>query len=175
MIELLILYVLLKRDYTMYAIQKRIDEFFAPFTKPSFGALKPALRRLEEKNCLTSRKLMSDGGKLSIFYEITKNGTSELKRLILEDLSDNPLQFLSNARIKLSCAECLDSEERKRLFFAIKSRAMQFRNGAQNIINNEYLATNFYQKIIIDNAICEFSNFITVIEGLEKDNARNCQ
>lgn len=174
MIELLILYVLLKRDYTMYAIQKRIDEFFAPFTKPSFGALKPALRRLEEKNCLTSRKLMSDGGKLSIFYEITKNGTNELKRLILEDLSDNPLQFLSNARIKLSCSECLDYEERKRLFFAIKSRAMQFKNEAQDIINNEYLSTNFYQKIIIDNAICEFSNFITVIEGLEKDNARNC-
>lgn len=175
MIELLILYVLLKRDYTMYAIQKRIDELFAPFTKPSFGALKPALRRLEGKNCLTARKLMSEGGKLSIFYEITKNGANELKRLILEDLSDNPLQFLSNARIKLSCAECLDSEERKRLFFAIKSRAMQFKNEAQNIISNEYLATNFYQKIIIDNVICEFSNFITVIEGLEKDNARNCQ
>lgn len=174
MIELLILYVLLKRDYTMYAIQKRIDEFFAPFTKPSFGALKPALRRLEEKNCLTSRKLMSEGGKLSIFYEITKNGTNELKRLILEDLSDNPSQFLSNARIKLSCAECLDLEEKQRLFFAIKSKAMQFKNEAQNIINNEYLATNFYQKIIMDNTICEFSNFITVIEGLEKDNASSC-
>ena len=74
MIELLILYVILKRDYTMYAIQKRIEDNFAPFAKPSFGALKPALRRLEEKECLTSRKMMSDGGKLSVYYEITKNG-----------------------------------------------------------------------------------------------------
>ena len=49
MIELLILYVILKRDYTMYSIQKRIEDNFAPFTKPSFGALKPALRRLEIK------------------------------------------------------------------------------------------------------------------------------
>lgn len=173
MIELLILYVLLKRDFTMYAIQKRIDENFAPFTKPSFGALKPALRRLEEKKCLTSRKLMSDGGKLSVYYEISKDGISELKRLMLEDLSDNPLQFLSNARAKLCCAACLNTDERKRLFFLIKSRAMQFKVASQNVLNDEYNHINFYQKVVIDNAMCEFSNFITLIEGLEKDNARN--
>lgn len=173
MIELLILYVLLKRDFTMYAIQKRINENFAPFTKPSFGALKPALRRLEEKKCLTSRKLMSDGGKLSVYYEISKDGISELKRLMLEDLSDNPLQFLSNARAKLCCADCLNSDERKRLFFLIKSRAMQFKVASQNVLNDEYNHINFYQKVVIDNAMCEFSNFITLIEGLEKDNARN--
>ena len=164
MIELLILYVLLKRDLTMYAIQKRIEDNFAPFTKPS----------LEEKQCLTSRKSMSEGGKLSVYYEISKQGISELKRLILEDLSDNPLQFLSNARVKLSCADCLDSSERKRLFFSTKSRAMQFKLAAQNILNDEYSHINFYQKIVLDNALCEFSNFIVIIEGLEKDNASNC-
>lgn len=173
MIELLILYVLLKRDFTMYSIQKRIDENFAPFTKPSFGALKPALRRLEEKECLTSRKTMSDGGKLSVYYEISRNGIAELKRLILEDLSDNPLQFLSNARAKLCCADCLNTDERKRLFFSIKSRAMQFKTLSQNVLNDEYNHINFYQKVVIDNALCEFSNLITLVEGLEKDNAGN--
>lgn len=173
MIELLILYVILKRDYTMYAIQKRIEDNFAPYTKPSFGALKPALRRLEEKECLTSRKIMSDGGKLSVYYEITSKGLNELKRLILEDMSDNPLQFSSNSRIKLSCSDCLNAEERKRLYFTIKSRAMQFKCQAQNILNNEYNQINFYQKIILDNTICELSNYITIIEGLEKDNAGN--
>ena len=173
MIDLLILYSILNRDYTMYGIQQRIKDNFAPFTSPSFGALKPALRRLEGKECLTSRKLMSDGGKLSVFYEITRNGIDELKRLILEDLSENPLQFLSNSRIKLACAECLDNDERKRLFFAVKSKALQFKNSAENILNNEYNKINFYQKIILDNTVCEYSNFITIIEGLEKDNARN--
>ena len=171
MIELLILYVLLKRDFTMYSIQKRIDENFAPFTKPSFGALKPALRRLEEKECLTSRKTMSDGGKLSVYYEISRNGITELKRLILEDLSDNPLQFLSNARAKLCCADCLNSDERKRLFFSVKSRAMQFKTLSQNVLNDEYNHINFYQKVVIDNALCEFSNLINLVEGLETDNA----
>lgn len=173
MIELLILYVLLKRNFTMYSIQKRIDENFAPFTKPSFGALKPALRRLEEKECLTSRKTMSDGGKLSVYYEISRNGIAELKRLILEDLSDNPLQFLSNARAKLCCADCLNTDERKRLFFSVKSRAMQFKTLSQNVLNDDYNHINFYQKVVIDNALCEFSNLITLVEGLEKDNAGN--
>lgn len=175
MIELLILYVILKRDYTMYSIQKRIEDYFAPYTKPSFGALKPALRRLEEKDCLKTRKMMSSGGKLSVFYEITKNGINELKRLLLENLSENPLQFLSDARIKLCMSDCLDSEERKRLFYSVKMRALQFKNSAQNIQNDEYKQINFYQKIILDNTVCEYSNFITVIEGLEKDNARNSQ
>ena len=157
----------------MYAVQKRIDENFAPFTKPSFGALKPALRRLEEKECLTSRKMMSNGGKLSVYYQISRNGISELKRLLLEDLSDNPLQFLSNARAKLCCADALNSDERKRLFFSVKSRAMMFKTASQNVLNDEYNHINFYQKVVIDNAMCEFSNLITLVEGLEKDNARN--
>ena len=173
MIELLILYVLLKRDFTMYAIQKHIVENFAPFTKPSFGAIKPALKRLESNGFLTSRKMMSDGGKLSVFYSISKQGKDELKRLLLEDLSENPVQFLSNARIKLACAEYLTPAEREKMFFNIKSLAMEHKCAAENMLDDEYNQYNFYQKIILDNALCEFKNFIAIIEGLEKDNARN--
>ncbi len=174
MIEVLILYVLLKRDLTMYSIQKRIDENFAPYAKPSFGALNPALRRLTEKKCITSRQSMSLGGKLSVYYEISKTGVSELKRLLLEEFSDNPQRFFANAGIRLCCADCLDSSERKRLFFSVKSSAMKFKAAAQNILNDEYGHINFYQKIILDNTVCEYTNFITIVEGLEKDNAGNC-
>ena len=157
----------------MYSIQKRILDNFAPFAYPSFGTLKPALQRLEEKECLTSRKMMSDGGKLSVYYEITRTGINELKRLLLEDYSDNPTSFLSYARIKLSCADCLSKEERERLFFSTKSKALQFKNFTENALKDEYKQITFYQKIIYDNTACEYNNFISIIEGLEKDNARN--
>ena len=173
MIELLILYIVIKRDFTMYAIQKGIESEFAPFTRPSFGALKPALRRLEFNGFISTRKMMSDGGKLSVYYSITKSGEKELKRLILEKLSDNPLQFAANARIKLSMAECLDKAERKELFFGIKSLAMSFKTAAESILNDEYTKKNFYQKIILDNTVCEYKNLITITEGFEKDNERN--
>ncbi len=173
MTELLILYVLLRRDLTMYAVQKHIEDIFSPYTKPSFGALNPALKRLVEKGYLSARKMMSEGGKLSVYYSITKQGQNELNRLLLEDMSDNPLQFYSNARIKIGCADVLSVEEKKRLFFSVKARAMKFKTEAQNILNDEYKHTNFYQKIVLDNTVCDFSNFITIVEGLEKDNAGN--
>ena len=157
----------------MYGIQKGIESEFGVYTRPSFGALKPALRRLEFNDFLSTRKMMSDGGKLSVYYIATKKGLNELKRLALEKLSDNPVQFISNAKIKLACAEFLNYEERKELFFDIKSLAMNFKICAENILNDEYTNKNFYQKILLDNTVCEYSNLITIIEGFEKDNERN--
>ncbi len=169
MIELLILNALQKRELTMYAISKNILENFAAFTKPSFGALKPALRRLERDGFLSLRKTMSDGGKLSVFYTITQGGREELVRLLLEPLSENPLQFLSNARIKLSCAHALTPDEKKKLFVNAKSLANLHKTAAETALDNEYNPLDFYQKIILDNAICEYKNFMHLIEGLEKD------
>lgn len=173
MIELLILYIILNREFTMYGIQKGIENEFSPYTRPSFGALKPALRRLEFNGFISTRKMMSDGGKLSVYYSITKSGEKELKRLISEKLSDNPLQFAANARIKLCLAELLDKEAKKNLFFEIKSLAMKFKTDAEKILNDEYTKKSFYQKIILDNTMCEYNNLITIIEGFEKDNERN--
>ena len=108
MIELLILYTLLRRDFTMYAIHKQIVEKFGGFTNPSFGAIKPALLRLEKKSDLTTTKIMSEGGRPAIFYSITKTGEKTLKQLLLNPLSKNPLQFFSDARIKLMCLDILN-------------------------------------------------------------------
>ena len=175
MIELLILDALTKRDFTMYAIQKYIETFYGSFTKPGFGSIKPALNRLEERGCLTSRKIMSDGGKLSGFYTITPQGKNELNKFLLEDMSENPVQFMSDARIKLSLAAHLSQDERKVMFLNLKTKTLKHKNKAESIFQDEYNPLTFYQKIVLDNAICEYSNFITIIEGLEKDNARNSQ
>ncbi len=173
MIDLLILYVLLKHDLTMYAIHKRIQEKFLAYTTPSFGALKPALVRLEKNGCITSAKIMSDGGKLSVFYSITKEGLKELKKLLLKPFSTNPLQFLSDARVKISCAGFLDKEDCIDLFMEIKSNALVHKVNAEKILSDEYTPLDFYQRVVLDNTICEYKNFISMIEGLEKDNARN--
>lgn len=174
MIELLILYVLTRREFTMYGISKEIESKFAAYTSPSFGALKPALRRLEYNGFLTSRKMMSDGGKLSVYYAMTKLGEKELRRLILEELSENPVQFITNAKIKLSCASLLSKEERKELFLSLKTLSLDVKNKADKILTDEYTDKDFYQRILLDNTIVEYSNLITIIEGFEKDNERNC-
>ena len=163
----MILFVLLKHDLTMYAIAKRIKENFLAYTNPSFGALKPALVRLEKQGCITASKIMSDGGKLSVYYSVTKEGIKELKKLMLKSFSQNPLQFMSDARIRL------DSDEAEEVFFDIKTSALLHKANAEKIMADEYTSKSFEQKIVLDNAICEYNNFITMIEGLEKSNARN--
>lgn len=171
MIDLLILFLLLKHDLTMYSIQKRIKDKFGAYTAPSFGAIKPALIRLEKKSCITSSKIMSDGGKPSIYYSITKDGIKELKRLLLLPFSSNPLQFLSDARIKLSCASFLDSVDKAQMYLGIRACAMLHKVNAEKILADEYTPLDSYQTIVLDNTICEYKNFISLVDGLEKDNA----
>lgn len=173
MTELMILFVLLKRDLTMYSIRKHIQEIFLAFTNPSFGAIKPALVRLEKSNRIKSSKIMSDGGKLSVFYSITQEGMRELKDLLLKPFSVNPLQFVSEAKIRICCASFLDKNEIENLFEEIKSNAVLHRMNAEKIIENEFTNIDFYQRIVLDNTICEYKNLISMIEGLEKNNARN--
>ena len=173
MIEIMILYILLKHDLTMYAIHKRIQENFLAFTNPSFGAVKPALVRLEKQKFISSSKIMSDGGKLSVYYSITKEGVKELRNLLLKPLSQNPLQFLSDARIKLSCISFLEGLDSHDVFVDIKSNALLHKNNAEHILSDEYTPLTFQQRIVLDNAICEYKNFMSLVEGLEKSNASN--
>ena len=49
MIDLMILYILLTHDLTMYSIQKRIQENFRAYTNPSFGALKTGTCQVRKK------------------------------------------------------------------------------------------------------------------------------
>lgn len=172
MIELLILYVLSEKELTMYAVLKHIIDNFGAYTQPSFGAIKPALTRLEKEGLIRSRKAMSDGGKLSGFYSITKEGREELKNLILEKVSNNPLQFPSTAGIKISCASYLAKDEREKLFFELKSKAQEHKHSAEKTFNNQK-SLSFYQRIILDNTIVEYKNLITLIENLEKENQKN--
>ena len=171
MIELLVLYVLSDREMTMYAILKHILDNFGAFTKPSFGAIKPALIRLEKENFIRSRKAISDGGKLSGFYSITPEGREELKKLLLEKVSDNPLQFNSTAGIKLSCSSYLANDERQTLFSNLKTKAQEHKFSAENTLNNQK-SLSFYQRILLDHSIVEYKNLITLIENLEKENTK---
>lgn len=170
MIELLILYTLIDKEHTMYGISTFIDENFGAYTKPSFGAISPALKRLEKAGFIRTRKTMSDGGKLSVFYSDTQSGLEELKRLILQPVSQNPLQFFSTAGVKISCAGFLAQDERAKLFLNLKSCALKHKNAATKSLEGNKNSVGFYQRIMLDNSVCEYNNFIRTIEALEKEN-----
>lgn len=168
MLELLILYILQRRDFTMYAIHKHIIEKFGTYTTPSFGALKPALLRLEKQFCVTATKIMSEGGRLSVLYSLTKTGEKTMKKLLLEVMSKNPIQFYSDAMIKLMCSDCLNDDEKGELFNEITTKALLHKIKAQKILDSEYIETTAFQNLILNNTVKTLEEIVSLVEGLNK-------
>lgn len=166
MIELLILYELNKKVLTMYGISKEIRVEFSVLTTPSFGTIKPALTRLEKFGYIKTQKTMSSGGRPSTYYSISKEGKEELKKLVLSEPLENPIQFLPTARVKLACAEVLDKQEQLELFRTLKMKAESVAIDINKLLNENNLI--FYQKMVFDNLICEYNNFISLLEGFER-------
>lgn len=166
MIDILILYTLQEGVHTMYGIRKAITDEFSSFTLPSYGTIKPALRRLEESGFISSRKSMSKGGRPSVYYSITQAGKIGFKGFILAQIQDNPVQFLNNSRIKLYCAKVLDTDELKTLVSILKTKAENIYYETKKLteINNE----DFYKRIVYDNLNLEYKNFISLLEGIER-------
>lgn len=165
MIELLILFELNKTVLTMYGVSKEIRGDFSMLTTPSYGTIKPALRRLENGGFVKTQKTISEGGRPSTYYSITKDGIGELKRLIMEEPLENPIQFLPMARVKLACADMLDKDEQVHVLHLLKAKAESIIIDTQNIMAFKDLS--FYPKMVFDNLICEYKNFISLLEGFE--------
>lgn len=163
MIELLILHELNKKVLTMYGISKEIRLEFSVLTTPSYGTIKPALTRLEKAGFIKTQKTMSNGGRPSTYYSITSYGKDELKRLILLPPLENPIQFLPNARVKLFCADILEKEDQLELFKILKLKSECILLDTKNML--EARNSDFYPKMVFDNLVCEYKNFISLLEG----------
>ena len=167
MIELLILSQLnTKKVLTMYGIYKEIHLKFSVLTTPSFGTIKPALKRLEKNFFIKSQKNMSSGGRPSVYYTITPEGKEELIRLILEEPAENPIHFLPLARIKLVCSEILSSDEQIKLCNILKDKSEIIYYELKNLISQNNITFN--SKIVFNNLISEYKNFTDLLEGLKK-------
>ena len=170
MIELLILFELANKVLTMYGISKGILSTFAVLTTPSFGTIKPALNRLVENGFIKGQKTMSEGGRPSVYYSITDAGKEELKRLIMEPPLENPVHFLTAARIKLACSDFLTTSEQKELIKQLKMKTEILLVDTKNMLaQNDF---SLCPSLVFNNLKNEYQNFLTLLEGVQ--NAGNC-
>ena len=166
MIELLILNELTKKVLTMYGISKEIHASFSVLTTPSFGTIKPALTRLQKSGFVKSQKTMSKGGRPSVYYSITNEGREELTRLLLSNPSENPITFLTTARVRIACADFLNKNEQLQLFKLLKLKSETVMLDTKNLIDSR--ENDFYTKMVYDNIACEYKNFVSLLEGFER-------
>lgn len=165
--ELIILYLLSKSYSTMYGLSKNIKKIFAGITKPGFGTLQPALKRLEKQEYIKSEKFFTDGGKPYFYYSLTAKGNDFLKEKLLEKLSDNPSQFYPTAKIKLACSDVLEDSEKIELYKSVKAKLLKLKSELENIMSSGSVDENYYQRMVLDNTICDYKNLLSLIEGFE--------
>jgi hypothetical protein len=74
------------------------------------------------------------------------------------------------SRIKLACADILDKDEQAGMIKLLKTKAESTIIDTKNIMTFKDLS--FYPKMVFDNLICEYQNFISLLEGFENAGSR---
>ena len=166
MIEILILYELSKQTSTMYGISKEIKSDLSVLTIPSIGTIKPALVRLESSGFIKSSKSMSKGGRPSVYYSITDAGRIALRGYIKFPIKENPVQFLNSARVRLYCADALSTEELYQLIDMLKIKIKNLMADTDRLVERH--ESDFYPRMVLDNLNCEYKNFLSLLEGVER-------
>lgn len=169
MIEILILYIVNKREKTIYSIRKEIIEIFGTFTKPSIGTIHPALQRLLKEGAVMLNERMSPGGKKSSYYSTTKKGLEYFKQLFFNSSSENPSLFYTHLQARLGTMSMLSSDDRKTFIneYLKKLDICQFE--IENKLNDEFIELDYYQEQLLNRTLKELKSLKDYMKNLKAD------
>lgn len=169
MIELLILFVLLDRDRTMYSIRKEIISLFGAISQPSDGTIYPALERLKKQNCISVSEKISEGGKKSTFYSLQKDGRIKARKLFVENSAENPAAFYKHIVTKLAVMSLFDKETQLEFIEKTTASLNDYRTAIKNSIEDEYQGLDYYQKNIYLELIRECDGFQALLDRYKNE------
>lgn len=169
MIEILILYVIHKREKTIYSIRKDIIELFGTFTVPSIGTIYPALQRLLKVKAVALNERMTEGGRKSSYFSITNKGLDYFKELFFDSASTNPSLFYTQLQARLGTMGLLNTEERKRFIdeFSKKIEIAQF--DIENKLKDEFIELDYYQTQLLKRTLKELKDLRDYLKSLKVD------
>ena len=171
MIEILILYVLSKKDRTIYSIRKDIINFFGAFARPSIGTIAPALKRLEAENAVSRSEKISEGGRKSCFYSISSKGLSVFKKYFFDSKKNNPSLFYADINARLGTIGLLKPQERK-LFIEQSLRSIDIMIfEIQKQLEDEFLPLDAFQTKLLNRIMTELKSLKNYMQNLGIENA----
>jgi DNA-binding PadR family transcriptional regulator len=164
--ELLILFVLLNQECTIYKIRKSINKYFSLFHSTSMGSIHPALKKFHAQNYVSVKKSMSKGGQRSSVYSVTDEGRKYFETLMLEDLPENPAAAAQFAKIKMFLLSTLEKPVRKSAIANLKDyyrdRLLDFENFREDYKSVENLSMGYIKHCI--DSISEEINWLNFQE-----------
>lgn len=167
MIEILILYVIHKREKTLYSIRKNIIDIFGIFTKPSIGTIYPALKRLLDAGAISVYDKMSDGGKKSCYYSITTKGIDYFKELFFSTISDNPSLFYTQIQARFGTMGLLKEDDRKLFITEFSKKIDIYEVELNQKLNDEFLGLDYYQKQLLNRNLKEIKSLREYLQNLK--------
>ncbi len=169
MIEILILYIINKREKTIYSIRKEIIETFGTITKPSIGTIHPALQRLLKDGSVSLTERMSEGGKKSSYYSITKKGFETFKKIFFNSASDNPSLFYNQLQGRIGTMGLLSVEERKEFIEESSKKIEIYQFEIETKLKDEFLDLDYFQEQLLNKTLKELKSLKEFINGLKVD------
>lgn len=171
MLEILILYSVYKREKTLYGIRKEIFDVFGAYSKPSIGALHPAVKKLTLLGALNCTEKFSDGGKKSNYYAITKKGQDCFKDLFFSAFSDNPSLLYSQLQVRFASMGLLNKEDRIKFVSETQRKIDLYVMDIQSRLNDEYLELDYFQRQIMTKTLSDMKSLTNYIKQLKVENA----
>lgn len=171
MIEILILYTIHKRERTLYGIRKEIIEVFGTFTKPSIGTIHPALQRLLKDGAVSVFEKISDGGKKSSYYSITKKGFETFKKMFFNSASENPSLFYTQLQARFGTMGLLSVDDRKTFLSEFSKKIDIYQFELESKLNDEFLELDYYQRQLLNKNLTELKSLREYIKTLKVDYA----
>lgn len=170
MIEVLILYVIQKREKTMYAIRKEIFDVFGSFTKPSIGTIYPALKRLQKMGAIALTERMSEGGKKSSYYSITEKGVKDFRDLFFDTTSDNPSLFYPQLLTRICVMDYLSLEDRKLFIQESVKKIEMLQFDIDKKLNDEFLNLSYFHKEVLRTTKKSLTSLSAFIKQIKVEN-----
>ncbi len=167
MIEILILYILSKRETTLYGIRKEIIELFGTFTVPSIGTIHPALKRLLKENAVSVYEKISDGGKKFCYYSITKKGLEVFREMFFNAASDNPSLFHTQLQARFGTMSLLNAADKKIFINDVLKKIDVFEVQTKEKLNNEFLDLDDFQRMLLNQTLEEMKLLREFIKNLK--------
>ena len=170
MIEILILYVIHKREKTLYGIRKEIIELFGAFTKPSIGTIYPALKRLLKDGAINVYDKMSEGGKKSSYFSITKKGFEYFRNCFFDSASDNPSLFHTQLQARLGTIGLLAIDDRKEFIKGVLKKIELYKIELERKLKDEFLGLDYFQEQLLKQSLNQLKLLNDYIINLKIDN-----
>ena len=161
------MYIVRNREKTLYSIRKEIIEVFGVYTMPSIGTIHPALKRLLAMGALSLKERMSDGGKKSSYYSLTKSGLETFKKIFFSTTRDNPSLFYTNVQSRIGTMSMLNEEEKVKFVKEVLKKIELYSLEIESKLKDEFIELDYYQVQMLKRSLSEFKTLGEFIQNLK--------